>query len=209
MWHVVTHCIDPMFTALANDPLIAQGCEYMLGSDAMYAAISAGADTGQAFGSADPRDFNRIYDAALAAGSARAERAVGAVAPLSAIATGATQECERCGLGHVTELCYSSTDCRTKPPTRLDDNTMTAAAKAWKAHALTNRPRRPHHDADCGDGGWEYDRGYNRRGRPGYAEEPRERGHDASRNTCGADFGGERGRPYDQSGSGSGDRRRN
>ena len=209
MWHVITHCIGWMFTALANDPLIAQACEDMLGSDVMYLAIRAGADTGQPFGSADPRDFKRICDAALAANSAGAARSVGAIAPLPAATAGAHQEVERCGLGHATELCYSSTDYQTKLFTRLDENNMIAAAKALKAHTLANWPCRARHDSERGDGEWEHDRGYDRRGRPGYAEEPRERGRETSRDTRGAGFGGERGRPLDQSGSGGGDRSRN
>ena len=88
-WHVITHCIGSMITALANDPLIAQACEDMLDSDVMYRAVIAGADTGQPFGSADPRGLKRIYDTALAANSAGAARSVGARAPLLAAAVGA------------------------------------------------------------------------------------------------------------------------
>ena len=104
-WHVFTHCIGPMFTALANDPLIAQACEKMLDSDVMYEAISAGAADGQPSGSADPREFKSIYDAAKAAGSAMAAPTTGAVVPASAAAAaGAQQECARCGKEHPTEL---------------------------------------------------------------------------------------------------------
>ena len=86
---------------------------------------------------------------------------------------------------------------------------MTEAATALKAQTLANQPRHARHDAGRGDGAWEHDRGYDRRGRPGYAEAPRERGRETSRDTRGDGFGSERGRPVDQSGSGDGDRRRN
>ena len=55
---------------------------------------------------------------------------------------------------------------------------MTEAATALKAQTLANRPRHARHDAGRGDGAWEHDRGYDRRGRPGYAEAPRERGRE-------------------------------
>ena len=208
-WHVITHCIGPMFTALVNDPLIAQACEQMLDSDVMYAAISAGAADGRPSGSANPREFTSIYDAAKAAGSAMAAPTTGALVPVSAAAAaGAQQDCARCGKKHPTELCYSGTDDRTKPLTRLPEHTMTPAAKVLKAQVLANRPRRRRRD-DREDGGWEYDRGYDRRGRPGYDGEPRERSRETSRDTRGAGFGGERGRPQIRSGGGSGDRRRN
>ena len=141
-WHVITHCIGPMFTALVNDPLIAQACENMLDSDVMYAAISAGAADGQPSGSADLREFKSMYDAAKAAGSAMAAPTTDTVVPVSAAAAaGAQQDCARCGKKHPTELCYSGTDDRTRPPTRLPESTLTEAAKALKAQVLANRPR--------------------------------------------------------------------